>query len=62
MEASPLEGHRTRLIVRLKQHYNWKTPGHALLAAFLMEFGDPPMMRRALHGIKRRAELLQPAT
>jgi hypothetical protein len=52
----PLGGGRTRLIVRLKQHYDWRTPGHALLAAFLMEVGDPPMMRRALRGIKERAE------
>jgi hypothetical protein len=52
----PPEEDRTRLVVRLKQHYDWRSPGQALLAAFLMEVGDPPMMRRALRGIKQRAE------
>lgn len=58
----PLEGERTRLVVRLKQHYDWRAPGKALLAAFLMEFGDPPMMRRALRGIQQRAERLHRST
>ena len=58
----PVEPGRTRLIVRLKQHYDWKSPGQALLAAFLMELGDPPMMRRALRGIKQRAERLHAVT
>ncbi len=30
----------------------------ALLGVLLMEFGDFAMMRRMLHGIKRRAETL----
>ena len=58
----PLEGDRTRLVVRLKQHYDWRSPGKALLAAFLMELGDPPMMRRALRGIKQRAERMPRST
>ena len=61
-KLKPLDGDRTRLVVRLKQHYDWRSPGHALLAAFLMELGDPPMMRRALRGIKQRAERLHAAT
>jgi hypothetical protein len=58
----PLDGDRTRLIVRLKQHYDWKSPGSAILALILMELGDPPMMRRALKGIKARAERMHAAT
>jgi hypothetical protein len=52
----PLEGGRTRLISRLKQQYAWKTPGSAILILVLLEFGDFPMMRRVLKGIKARAE------
>jgi hypothetical protein len=52
----PLEGGRTRLISRLKQQYAWKTPGSAILTLVLLEFGDFPMMRRVLKGIKARAE------
>jgi hypothetical protein len=54
----PLEGGRTRLICRLKQRYPWEKPGLALLTLALMEFGDFPMMRRLLKGIKVRAERL----
>jgi hypothetical protein len=49
------EGH-TRLVTRLRQKYDWKSPGAALLTAILFEFGDFPMMRKQLRGIKRRAE------
>ena len=52
----PLDGGRTRLISRLKQRYRWQTPGSALLTVVLLEFGDFPMMRRVLKGIKARAE------
>jgi hypothetical protein len=52
----PLDGGRTRLISRLKQRYRWQTPGPALLTVLLLEFGDFPMMRRLLKGIKARAE------
>lgn len=57
----PLDGDRTRLIVRLKQHYDWTSPGSALLSVILMEFGDPPMMRKAFQGIKARAERMSAA-
>jgi hypothetical protein len=52
----PLEGRRTRLISRLKQRYAWEKPGSAILTLVLLEFGDFPMMRRVLKGIKARAE------
>jgi hypothetical protein len=51
-----LKGGRTRLVTRLRQKYDWESPGGALLTAILMEFGDFPMMRRELKGIRRRAE------
>jgi hypothetical protein len=52
----PLEGGRTRLVSRLKARYAWETPGSAILSLVLLEFGDFPMMRRVLKGIKARAE------
>ena len=52
----PLAGGRTRLISRLKQRYRWRAPGSAILTVVLLEFGDFPMMRRVLKGIKTRAE------
>jgi hypothetical protein len=48
----------TRLITRLKQRYQWESPGMALFTLLLLEFGDFPMMRRVLKGIKERAERL----
>lgn len=48
----------TRLITRLKQRYQWESPGMALFTLLLLEFGDFPMMRRVLMGIKERAERL----
>jgi hypothetical protein len=41
---------KTRLIVRIRAH-----PGNLFWKLF-MEFGDPPMARRMLKGIKFRAE------
>jgi hypothetical protein len=41
---------------RLKQRYRWDRPGSAMLSLVLLEFGDFPMMRRVLTGIKARAE------
>lgn len=46
----------TRLITRLKQRYQWESPAIALFTLVLLEFGDFPMMRRVLRGIKSRAE------
>jgi len=52
----PQSGGRTRLILRLKARYAWERPGSAILTLVLLEFGDFPMMRRVLKGIKVRAE------
>jgi hypothetical protein len=57
----PLEGGRTRLVTRLKQRYAWERPGSAILTLVLLEFGDFPMMRRVLKGIKVRAERMSAA-
>ncbi len=46
----------TRLVTRLRNHYDWGHPGATLLSMFLFEFGDFAMMRRMLLGIKHRAE------
>jgi hypothetical protein len=54
----PLEGGRTRLVSRLKVRYAWERPASAILTLVLLEFGDFPMMRRVLKGIKARAERL----
>jgi hypothetical protein len=55
---TPLDGGRTRLVSRLKQRYAWERPTSAFLTLVLLEFGDFPMMRRVLQGIKGRAERL----
>jgi hypothetical protein len=52
----PITGGRTRLVTRLKCHYDLDRPAAALLSIFLIEFGDFPMMRHLLQGVKRRAE------
>ena len=57
----PRDGGHTRLICRLRQRYRWQTPGPALLTVVLLEFGDFPMMRRVLKGIKVRAERMSAA-
>jgi hypothetical protein len=53
---TPVPPSRTRLVTRIRQLYDWHSPGSALLTAVLMEFADFPMMRRMLKGIKERAE------
>jgi hypothetical protein len=57
----PLDGGCTRLILRLKARYAWERPGSAILTLILLEFGDFPMMRRVLQGIKVRAERMTAA-
>jgi hypothetical protein len=53
----PDGGGGTRLIVRLKECYEWRrSPGNALVTLVPFEFGDFPMMRKLLLGVKRRAE------
>jgi hypothetical protein len=56
---SRLEGGGTRLVTRLRERYPWRSaPGAALLTVVLFEFGDFPMMRKLLLGIRGRAEAL----
>ena len=53
----------TRLVTRLRVRYHATPAG--LFTALLMEFGDFPMMRSMLRGMKRRAEkecLREPST
>jgi hypothetical protein len=58
-KLEPLDGGRTRLVTRLQDRYSWHdAPGNALLSLILFEFGDFPMMRKLLLGVKRRAERL----
>ena len=53
----PLSDGRTRLITRLKQYNDWRaSPLMAALTLILFEFGDYPMMRKLLLGVKARAE------
>jgi hypothetical protein len=57
-KLEPIAGGRTRLVTRLKDRYSWQaSPANALLSLILFEFGDFPMMRKLLLGVKRRAEL-----
>jgi hypothetical protein len=56
-KLTPLEGGRTRLVVRLKDRFAWReSPGGALLSLILFEFGDFPMMRKLLLEVRARAE------
>lgn len=50
-----LEDGGTRLVTRLHAHYSWWHP-RGFVGFLLMEFGDFPMMRRMLRGIRERAE------
>jgi len=51
----PLPDGGTRLVTRLHAVYDWHRVSTALWMP-LMEFGDFPMMRRMLRGIRERAE------
>jgi hypothetical protein len=60
-QLTPIDGDRTRLVTRLEERYPWRTsPGLALLTVVLFEFGDFPMMRKLLLGLRRRAEQRTP--
>ena len=53
----PLAGDRTRLLTRLKQYNDWHASvSMAAVTVVLFEFGDFPMMRKLLLGVKARAE------
>jgi hypothetical protein len=56
-----LPGPRTRLVTRLRIHLDWRHPAVSLFSVVLNEFGDFPMMRRMLLGIRDRSEALRPA-
>jgi hypothetical protein len=47
---------QTRLVTRLRIHLDWHHRAVSLLSVVLNEFGDYPMMRRMLLGIRDRAE------
>jgi hypothetical protein len=55
---TPLPGEATRLVTRVQQHYDRSLA--SVLGVILLEFGDFPMMRQMLRGIRRRAESGQP--
>jgi len=50
----------SRLVSRVRMHYRWLSP--SILFGLLVEFFDLAMMRRAMLGIKRRAEALASGT
>jgi len=56
LEPTPDGG--TRLVTRLKMRHDFHKVAPTLLSVFLSEFGDFPMMRRMLLGIRVRAERL----
>jgi hypothetical protein len=47
---------RTRLVTRLRIHLDWTHKAISVFSVVLNEFGDFPMMRRMLLGIRQRAE------
>ncbi len=51
-----LPGSRTRLVTRLRIHLEWSHPAVSLFSLVLNEFGDFPMMRRMLLGIRDCAQ------
>lgn len=50
----PFDDSRTRLITRVRIHYNWLSP--SLIFDLLLDVGDIVMMRKCMLGIKRRAQ------
>ena len=53
----PLDDEHTRLVTRLRIHYNWLSPW-IIFMLVLVDAGDFVMMRKCMLGIKRRAEEL----
>jgi hypothetical protein len=53
----PVDEAHTRLITRVRLHYDWRSP--AILLHMLIEFTDVVMMRKSMLGIKERAERAQ---
>jgi hypothetical protein len=50
----PVDEARTRLITRVRLHYDWRSP--SILFDMLVEFTDIVMMRKSMLGIKERTE------
>jgi polyketide cyclase/dehydrase/lipid transport protein len=57
---NPIDQETTRLLTRGRNRYTWKDVVFPL-GPVLMELGDPFMMRKQLHNLKRRAEQLATA-
>jgi hypothetical protein len=53
---TPTAADSTRLVTRLRTDVDWHHPAISTLTTVLNEFGDYPMMRRMLLGIRDRAE------
>jgi hypothetical protein len=53
---TPMGADHTRLVTRLRIDVDWHHPAMSTLTTVLNEFGDYPMMRRMLLGIRDRAE------
>jgi hypothetical protein len=53
---TPTAADSTRLVTRLRTDVDWHHPPISTLTTVLNEFGDYPMMRRMLLGIRDRAE------
>jgi hypothetical protein len=53
---TPLPKDGTRLVTRLRIHLDWNHRAMSFFSVILNEFGDFPMMRRMLLGIRDRAE------
>jgi hypothetical protein len=43
-------------VTRIRQNYDWRSPGSALLTGDLMEIADLAMMSRMLMSLKERSE------
>ena len=54
-QLTPTPDGGTRLVTRLRQRYDVRSP-ELLVTVPLLEIGDFPMMRRMLRGIRERAE------
>jgi hypothetical protein len=59
-QLTPLPGGRTRLVTRVQLRYPRRLA--SVIGVILLEFGDFPMMRQMLRGIRRRAESVQSGT
>jgi hypothetical protein len=58
---TPTAADSTRLVTRLRTDVDWHHPAISTLTTVRNEFGDYPMMRRMLLGIRDRAETTPPA-